>query len=484
MKRRDFLQRAALASLAGSVGLAGLGLPSRRAFADGCMAPDLSRTVVNVMLQGGADLRFLFMPAPSHPDALYLDRLWAARRRLYGEDYPDYTALFENEYLPVTDPLSGLDFGIARSAGWLREEFAAGHVAVVANAFCSRNRRHDQSILNADAGEPDLDVLNFDRDGWGGRLVEAIGDGVNAVELGGSVSVFSKGSVPGNRLERVVHAEDLRDMALAGTDPEGAVGSRRNALARALNAWYEARTEPLLEEQAPDWVYRPFLEHRAALQTFGQAVDERLAACGDLPGPLAELTLGNDDFAQQCRNLYDACQLVDVLRPRVLSMSYGGWDSHDNQYAEITANLSDLFGADGGLATALPLVATLPWTERPPEEQLLFTFASDFGRQLRANGTAGTDHGSGNYAIVLGRAVRGGLYGEPFPEREARPDDSGRIPLDTGGADILGRTSTERVLGRVCDWCAPGTAPAVFPGAAEAAVEAPGLLDGLLPDPV
>jgi uncharacterized protein (DUF1501 family) len=477
MRRRDFLRDSATAALLSGVGL---GVFSRRALANDCAVTDLPRTVVNLMLQGGADLRFLFMPAPNHPDATYLAETWSARRGLYDGDYPDYGALFEAEYLPVTDPFSGLEFGIARSAGWLHGEFQAGNVAVVANAVCSRNRRHDQSILNADAGVPDMDILNFDRDGWGGRLAEAAGGEAYVVELGNSISVFSKGTVPGARLQQVIHAQDLRDMRLAGVDPEAPRGSRRNVLARALGSWYRGQGDVLLSEKPADWVYRPFLEHRVALDAFGAEVDARLAACGEMPDALAALALNNPGFAQQCRNLYDACLLPDVLNQRVMSMSYGGWDTHDNEYAEITANLADVFGADGGFATTLPLIRELPWRETPADGQLVFTVASDFGRQLRANGTAGTDHGSGTHTLVIGTAVRGGVYGSLFPAEEARSGDDGRMPLRTEGADIRGRTSTERVFAEVCDWCAAGTGPQVFPGAKDAEIEVPGMLDGLL----
>ena len=479
MKRRDFLHTSAAAALLGGVGLGGF--PGRAlAQTQTCTVTDLSRTVVNLMLQGGADFRFLFMPAPDHPDAAYLAETWSARRGLYDGDYPDYGALFEAEYLPVTDPLSGLEFGIARSAGWLHSEFQAGNVAVVANAVCSRNRRHDQSILNADAGVPDMEILNFDRDGWGGRLAEAADDGAFVVELGNSISVFSKGTIPGGRLRQVIHAQDLRDMRLAGVNPEAPLGSRRNVLARALGSWYRGQGDTLLSEKPADWVYRPFLEHREALDAFGAEVDARLTACGEVPEALASLSLNNPGFAQQCRNLYDACVLPDVLRQRVMSMSYGGWDTHDNEYAEITANLADVFGAEGGFAATLPLIRELPWRETPADEQLVFTVASDFGRQLRANGTAGTDHGSGTYTLVFGTPVRGGVYGSLFPGEEARPDGDNRVPLRTEGADIRGRTSTERVFAAVCDWCAPESGARVFPGAPEAELEAPGLLDRLL----
>lgn len=477
MRRRDFIRHSGLAAL-----LAGnqLAWPVR-ARAQTCPVADMPRTLVNVMLQGGADFRFLFMPSPNHPDGNYLDRLWTARRSLYSPAYTSYSEMFDNEYAASNDPRGGPDVGIHNSANWLRGEFEAGRLAVVANAFCSRNRRHDQSILNADAGEPDLNQLNFDRNGWGGRLVEQIEGAPNVVELGQRVSVFSKGSTPGARLESVVHAEDMRDMALSGTDASAADGSRRNVLARALHGWYEARGPETAAQQSAQWPYHLFFEHRAALQEFGLAIEARLDICGDMPEELMELALNSPDLAQQCRNLYDACQLPDILDQRVMSMSLGGWDSHDNQYSEITANLADLFGSGGGLATALPLVDELSWLEVPPRDQLVFYFATDFGRQLLVNGTNGTDHGSGTYSMLMGPAVQGGVYGEMFPAVEALSNNEGLVPLQTQGADITGLTSTEKILSAACDWCEAGTSPGVFPGAAAADVESPGLLDDILP---
>ncbi len=105
--------------------------------------------------------------------------------------------------------------------------------------------------------------------------------------------------------------------------------------------------------------------------------------------------------------------------------------------------------------------------------------SSDFGWQLRANGDDGTDHGRGIYTILAGYGVTGGVYGEMFPERESVEDGNGRIPLETSGADIEGRTSTERVLAEACEWMQPGSSGAVFPNAGASDVEVPGLLDAL-----
>ena len=160
-------------------------------------------------------------------------------------------------------------------------------------------------------------------------------------------------------------------------------------------------------------------------------------------------------------------------------MRYDGWDTHNGQYGRIGNNLEDVFGSSGGLATALGQIANIPTTGAPAEEQLTFCVSSDFGRQLPANGDDGTDHGRGIYTILAGYGVTGGVYGEMFPERESVEDGNGKIPLETSGADIEGRTSTERVLAEACEWMQPGSSGAVFPNAGASDVEVPGLLNGL-----
>ena len=476
MKRREFIHGSFLASLA--AGLSS-GIP-HLALGQACPVADLPRNLVNVMLQGGADLRFLFVPSPLHLNSNYVDAFWAARRGLYESEYNSYQEMFDNEYLLTTDPGGDFQFGIYKRCSWLHSEFEAGRVAVISNAHCSLNRKHDQSILNADAGEPSLKHLVFDRNGWGGRLAEAMDGQPNVVELGQSVSVFSKGSNSADRLEKVIHAENMRDMALSGVDTGVPAYHRRNVLARALHAWYNARGIEVPQEKPADWPYHAFFKHREVLQTFGISVQERINLCGELPNELQALLLNNEEFTQQCKNLFDACQMPDVLNMRVMSMNYGGWDTHDNEYLEIGNNLEDLFGADGGFATTLPQIETIPYLNRPAREQLVFYFASDFGRQLVANGSRGTDHGRGTYSLLMGNAVHGGVYGEMFPEMEIYPDTDDQIPLKTPGADIRGQTSTERILACACDWVQPGTSTTVFPGASASGIETPGLLDNLL----
>ncbi len=81
----------------------------------------------------------------------------------------------------------------------------------------------------------------------------------------------------------------------------------------------------------------------------------------------------------------------------------------------------------------------------------------------------------------MGPAVAGGVYGEMFPERESTAEFEGPIPLETSGADILGQTSTERILKELCEWQSPGSTPSVVVDASTSIEETAGILNGLLP---
>jgi uncharacterized protein (DUF1501 family) len=476
MKRRQLLKNALLASAGAALG-PGLALP-RSVYGLDCSLPDMPRTLVNLMFYGGMDSRFIFMPAPDHDvvisSAGYLDKLWAARQVIYDLAYPDYASMFAAEYDAVVDPFTGDSFGIHKSCGWLRSQFESGRAAVIANSFCSLNRRHDQSQLNANAGDPGFDDLIYDRDGWGGRLAGALSATANTVELSHEISVFGNGTTPGQRLQRVIHAKNTRDIALPDVNPDWAVTDRRNVLARALKSYYEGRSQ-----ESSDTPFSTFFQHNEAFREFGATVKSRRDACGPLPDELAGLDLISNHFEQQCRNLFDICLVPDVLNVRSVSMRYDGWDTHNNQHGRVSGNLSDVFGADGGLATAMGQIGLLDGPSGNAADQLLFCITSDFGRQLRANLDRGTDHGRGLYTLLIGSQLAGGVYGEMFPEREALEDANGKIPLETSGADILGQTSTERVFAEACEWMQPGTASAVFPNAGSSALEPGVSLDGL-----
>ena len=133
MKRRELLSKMVLASVA--AGAAPLSYPMRALAASCAPIPSMPRTLVNVMLNGGADLRFLFMPRPGVLEEEHENLIFSARKKMYASSRSNsgmtYAEMFALEYVVPEGPNLPLDqdfFGIHRSAGWLTSQFAEGNV--------------------------------------------------------------------------------------------------------------------------------------------------------------------------------------------------------------------------------------------------------------------------------------------------------------------------------------------------------------------
>ncbi len=91
------------------------------------------------------------------------------------------------------------------------------------------------------------------------------------------------------------------------------------------------------------------------------------------------------------------------LGTRVFYTSHGTFDTHATQlpaHAKLWQEVSEgvaAFFADLRAHDAADDVLMLVWSE--------------FGRRVKDNG-AGTDHGAGSVAFILGEGVQGGMYGE------------------------------------------------------------------------
>ena len=84
--------------------------------------------------------------------------------------------------------------------------------------------------------------------------------------------------------------------------------------------------------------------------------------------------------------------------PSVAAISLDGFDSHANQAGLLTTRLAYLDAVLDGVHTGLG----------PEWKNTVVVVATEFGRTARANGTGGTDHGTGSTALVLGGALKGG----------------------------------------------------------------------------
>jgi uncharacterized protein (DUF1501 family) len=110
----------------------------------------------------------------------------------------------------------------------------------------------------------------------------------------------------------------------------------------------------------------------------------------------------NNPFAKTLQQVSQI--LASDVGTRVFYVQLGGFDTHANEKPAQAALLGQL--ADSLAAFQSDLEA------HGQADSVLTMMFSEFGRRVKENGSQGTDHGAAGPMFVLGKAVKGGLYGE------------------------------------------------------------------------
>jgi uncharacterized protein (DUF1501 family) len=132
------------------------------------------------------------------------------------------------------------------------------------------------------------------------------------------------------------------------------------------------------------------------------------------------------DIATLCKAGLDA---------RIYFTGFGDFDHHASQANRHTDVLSRL---DTGLAAFVEDMKAMGiW------DDMVVAVVSEFGRRNYANGSNGTDHGQGNFALVLGGGVKGGLYGSALTTADL---DAESLPVEIDFRSIY-REVLEKHLG-------------------------------------
>ena len=460
MNRREFLKSSLMAACYLGSGMAWT-TPRVRA------AAAMSQNVfLNLVLTGGPDFRHLFVPPYDDDQNSYGYAYWSHRWKSHAINSlrDDWLNRWEADYTQLSS--GGTIFGILNKAGWLKSQFEAGQVAVINNMLASRNRDHAHSLVMLESGDPAAGPNEAARAGWGGRLAGSIQG--NVVSMTRQVRLFCNGPHPtyptSHDNRRVISARDSRNMGLIYPDALKENPSSTNPraiMARALSSYYQAKKETVAESST----YYKFLQHQEAYREFGESISRRLDSYS-IPEEIQALYDGDSRlnqtyFGRQLRNVYDCFAVSDILNFRIGSLEYGGWDSHKRQASDIEPQLEDIFGQGRGLDTLFSVMQ-----EKMPDKynKMVILISGEFGRQLAANGDQGTDHGRGNIMLAIGPGVKGGIYGEMFPESEIDK-------YDQPSADIDGLTSIVRLYGAIADWMQSGSANLVFPGLSETDLE-------------
>ena len=96
--------------------------------------------------------------------------------------------------------------------------------------------------------------------------------------------------------------------------------------------------------------------------------------------------------------------LASGLRPAVMKITLGGFDTHSNQLKKHANLLKILDESISSLYEALHAVGIA--------QDVVIASYSEFGRRVKENGSKGTDHGTAAPHFVLATGVNGGLHGK------------------------------------------------------------------------
>jgi uncharacterized protein (DUF1501 family) len=437
LSRRQFLgqstQVASAATLA-SVGLLGLSGAARAAVSD-------YKALVCVFLSGGNDGANMVVPLDPVRQAQYARLRGPAGLALSG------TGLTPARYSPLmTAPAAGSQsFAFHAALAPIDRWYGQGKVAVLLNIGSLRRPLTKAEYLAGGKapGElfshPDQQVQvqsglgAGSATGWGGRLMDALGGAraLDAVAVGTAGQFVQGASTLANLLP------ESGGVALNGFNlwPQADGTERMKALQKVLATNTGNRLSNAANQSLADGI--------ALANTLKTATAAPLGT-----------TFPSTSLGAQLKTTAQLIAAHAKLGPgrQVYHVTLGGFDTHGGQAWQHGDLLAQLSAAVDAFQTTLT-------TAGLDRSVTLFT-ASEFGRTLSPN-ASGTDHGWGSTSLVVGGAVKGGLYGE-FPDFTlGGPDDaSGRgvwIPR-------LGFQQSGATLGRWFGVSASALSTQVFPG--------------------
>jgi uncharacterized protein (DUF1501 family) len=362
LSRRSFMARAG--ALAATV--YGARLLDPGAYGEGIAraAGANSRVLVSIFFDGGIDALSVLAPVN---DPKY-QSLRSSLRIDPGQGSP-WTEDPRLHWHPVAEPLNEL-----HQEGKVTVFPAIGYSSPDQSHFTSR---HDWEVGALDPGT---------RTGWLGRLLDGVGSNDNPIQglaLDGSLAPsLATAKVPVAAMWGPSY--DLWTPGVWG-DVEALMFDSY----RRLGAKHERSGDAGLR-----------VAGRVARQT--SQLRKQMAPFSDQISPPVPYP-DDGHFPESLAGL--AAMLGAGLPIRCAALSApGGYDTHDNQEGEFRRGLKET--CDSVLAFQRDLEA------RGLDDRVVTLLWSEFGRRPEENGSAGTDHGAGGCAFLVGSKARGKMVGE------------------------------------------------------------------------
>jgi uncharacterized protein (DUF1501 family) len=168
------------------------------------------------------------------------------------------------------------------------------------------------------------------------------------------------------------------------------------------------------------------LVSRSTVTTYASSA--RLEAALRDDGPAED-----DDSYPLTRQLKLIARMIKAgLSTSIYYTQLGGFDTHAEQLGQHSSRLFELSRSVRSLLSEID--------GSGDGDRVTVLIFSEFGRRLRENASAGTDHGTAAPVFLIGRRVQGDLYG-PYPDLAHLKDDDPEHAIDFRRvyATVLGR---------------------------------------------
>ncbi len=400
INRRTFLSHVSKAGLAGASAPLWLNLVSSRAFAQSGSG---YKAVVLVSLPGGNDGNNMLIP------------LDATEYNEYATLRGGGLAISQSSLNVLQGTSNGKTYGLHPSLTNVASLYNKKRAELIANIGPLRSPATKAQMLADSTLLPEA-LLSHPQQlaqwesattsaapvtGWGGRMADlftAQSGSLPAMLDAGPSSIFTVG----NSVQGIAVQADGGDLVALPTGMDAAVLAVAQAESSSPNA--------IISQAA----------HLRVLSAKQQVILKSAQAAGSgLQTAFPATNFGN--VLKTIAQVIGGRSVVGASR-QIFYCTQGGYDTHQNQWPQQAAQLTEL---DGGLAAFMTALDELGLTN-----QVLVCTHSDFNRTMQGNSTQGTDHAWGNHQIILGGGIAGGRVLGTMPT------------LELGGSSDLGVLGT------------------------------------------